>query len=457
MPNDAIVTQNERPISVRFTEKIIAEFKGIMGEEVELSQEQRKLAKNLFTKMDSTFAEMEIKRNNSTNKLPITWQNMDLAKLALSAVHRIDIGLDAMVPGQVYPIPYKNNKTGKYDVDLRIGHKGMDYYIRKYALDPPLQIVYKLVRQTDIFKKIERGINSPIDTVHHEVVNPWKPGAVVGGYGMVIYADQRKNFVVMVTPADFEKSRSMAKTQDFWTKNPDEMKLKTIMHRVLSKIAIDSSKTNVTLEQIMEEGDNFAVLEHQDRMVASANSEELLPPATVTEGEPIEVIEPDEAEAPWLGICPLHEVDLLPAQPGRDYMRTGFYCPEKMPGYDAKTKRLTMDKLVGCRCSGKDENGELMSIDRICNYRDAMGKGTPENDLLAEALGYVVLKDLRDEVPAMVEAAQSGGRVVYSPELAEKLPFEEEHPHNASDVEDELEAMDPESRAITDPDDPENW
>ncbi len=247
----------------RFTAIVLKEFNGLTGSTVGLTDLQKKLAQHLFVKVDVALKTFEAKRRSSGVQ-PFSWANVNLNKLAVDAVYRIDLGLDALIPNHIHPVPYWNETMGKYDLDLRIGYVGKDYIHRQFALDPPVNVVYELVYDTDVFAPIKTSSGS---SFKFEITQPWSRGNIMGGFGYVVYDDPRKNLLVLVSEADFEKSQRLAKSQDFWENYPIEMHLKTLVHRTCDKIPLDPAKTNRSYRAVEEEEEAIEGTYHEIPMV----------------------------------------------------------------------------------------------------------------------------------------------------------------------------------------------
>ena len=240
---DKALTKPQDSPAARFTGAMMREFAGIAGAPIDLSPDQRRLAQHLFLKVDETLKSLEAKRlqKGDSQKQPIVWQNVNMQKLAIDAMRRVELGLDALIENHISPIPYWNGKEGKYDLDLRIGYAGKDYYKRRFAVDPPKHVIYELVYANDKFRVIKKSAKNPVETYELEVTNPWDRGEIVGGFGYVIYEDETKNQVIVVPDKEFKRSESMGNT-DFWKKNPTEMKFKTVVNRVTAKLWPDPEK-----------------------------------------------------------------------------------------------------------------------------------------------------------------------------------------------------------------------
>src|SRR5574343_164049 len=231
--------------ATRFTQTMMREFAGIAGSVVDLTPDQRRLAQHLFLKIDETLKALEFKRGSNPqakDRPEIAWKNVNMQKLAIDAMRRIEIGLDALIDNHISPIPYLNGKTGQYDLDLRIGYAGKDYYKRRYAIDPPKDVKYELVYATDKFSVKKRSFNNPVEGYEFEVTNPWDRGEIIGGFAYFAYDDPAKNQVLVVPDKEFKRAMAMG-NRDFWEKNPVEMRYKTVVNRAMAKLYADPDKT----------------------------------------------------------------------------------------------------------------------------------------------------------------------------------------------------------------------
>lgn len=276
--------------SARFMEKVARQFKAELGESIQFTELQRRLAQHMYLKCDAAFKALAAKGT------PVGWNNVNLEKLALDTIHRISLELDALIPNHIHVIPYKNGKTNLYDIDLRIGYEGAIFARRKFALVPPTDIVIQLVHETDEFTPHMRGRGNEIESYDFIVKNPFNRGAVVGGFGYVSYEDPRLNRLYIITDRDFKRAEAGAQTKDFWDekKHRQEMQFKTVVHRTVSKIALDSNKVNAGALATLE-GADLDIIDVEVEAVAAleANATNLnMPmPEPVPEGETVPVQE----------------------------------------------------------------------------------------------------------------------------------------------------------------------
>lgn len=230
--------------SARFVAAVEKQFASEVGDALAWTDFQKTLAQHLFVKVDAQLAALDLKRRDNTP--PMVWKNVNMTKLALDAVHRVSLGLDALVPNHLHPIPYLNGRTGLYDLDLRIGYVGKDYCHRKLAVEEPLDVIYQLVHVTDKFMPYLRSRSNEIEGYDFEITQPFDRGEVIGGFGYVIYGDPKKNRLIIVTQRDFKRAEAAARGGDFWGKDKsrEEMMFKTIVHRVCDKLPLDPRKLN---------------------------------------------------------------------------------------------------------------------------------------------------------------------------------------------------------------------
>jgi recombination protein RecT len=234
--------------SERFLNNIQKQFAAEAGSPVAFSAYEKGLAQHLFLKLDSVLKDFEAKRINSgkTNQTPYTWENVEMRKLSLDAVHTVQLGLDALIANHVHPVPYFNGKTKKYDLDLRVGYVGKAYYRMEAAVEKPKDVIIELVYSNDFFKPIKKSFSNRIESYEFEIKNPFDRGTIVGGFGYLVYDDPSKNKLIIVSEADFEKSRKAAKGDTFWSNHPEQMRYKTLVHRVTEKLQIDPKKVNAS-------------------------------------------------------------------------------------------------------------------------------------------------------------------------------------------------------------------
>lgn len=306
----------------RFTAKVMKEFGSTVGE-IQVTDYQRQLVQGYFIAIDRALksAEEERLRKNEKNKdhekydnnLPVTWGNVNLNDLALDVVHYARMGLDMMQENHLFPIPYKNNKTGKYDMTLMPGYNGIQYIAEKYAVEPPLAVTVELVYSTDTFRPIKKSAENRVENYDFAINNAFDRGEIIGGFGYIEFADPVKNKLVIMTKKDIEKRKPKYASANFWGGKQkvwengkqvdqetdgwyEEMCLKTIKREIYSAkhIPRDPKKIDDNYQYMKMREARIAELEAQDIIDANANGmvidvtpTALTEPATPASGVPI--------------------------------------------------------------------------------------------------------------------------------------------------------------------------
>ena len=283
----------------RFTAKVMKEVGSTVGE-IQVTDYQRQLVQGYFIAIDRALksAEEERLRKNEKNKdhekydnnLPVTWGNVNLNDLALDVVHYARMGLDMMQENHLFPIPYKNNKTGKYDMTLMPGYNGIQYIAEKYAVEPPLAVTVELVYSTDTFRPIKKSAENRVENYEFAINNAFDRGEIIGGFGYIEYADPVKNKLVIMTKKDIEKRKPKYASANFWGGKQkvwengkqvdqetdgwyEEMCLKTIKREIYSAkhIPRDPKKIDDNYQYMKMREARIAELEAQDIIDANAN------------------------------------------------------------------------------------------------------------------------------------------------------------------------------------------
>lgn len=289
------LAQRQPTPSERFAMSVERQFAGEVGQ-LNMTDYERSLAQHLFVKIDAALIEAEKKRNN--NEPPIVWQNVNMRKLAIDAVHRVQLGLDALIPGHIYPIAYLNGRTKKYDIDLRVGYKGEEYYTQRASVRQIVDMRVELVYSTDEFIVYKKGVSCKVEGYDFKVNNAFDRGELVGGFVYIEYADGVGNELVVMSRKDIDKIKGTAKSDKFWGPWYDEMAYKTLVHKAAKHIVIDPHKINVTAYATVDAEENAARLPAADYIDDDLPALELRDDgsATVHDSETQNV--PEEHEAP---------------------------------------------------------------------------------------------------------------------------------------------------------------
>lgn len=299
-PQGNEVVKTELAMSERFTNTVLREFGSNVAGAIQVTDYQRQLIQGYFIAIDRALKlaeEARIRKNENNkdpkynNNLPVTWNNVNLNDLALDVVHYARMGLDMMQDNHLFPIPYKNNKTNKYDITLMPGYNGIQYIAEKYAVETPQAVTIELVYSTDTFKPIKKSKDNKIESYEFEINNAFDRGEVVGGFGYIEYADPLKNKLVIMTKKDIEKRKPAYASAEFWggttkvwengkqvEKETDgwyeEMCLKTLKREVYSAkyIPRDPKKIDDAYQYMKMREARYAEIEVQNEIDQNANT-----------------------------------------------------------------------------------------------------------------------------------------------------------------------------------------
>lgn len=232
-------------VSVRFVNEVERQFAEEMGSSIEFTDHQKKLAQHMFLKVDQSLKDFEDRRRSKgQDKLPFKWDNVNMRGLALEAVYKVSLGLDALMKNHVHPVPYFNGHNKRYDIELTTGYKGLEFIAKKYAIDPPKKIIAELVHETDHFVPLKSNYEREVESYEYDIKEPFNRGEVIGGFGYLKYDDPTKNELVLVDKDDLDKAQEQAPMQIIWKKWPEKMQRKTVVRRTIDRVDLDPEKTN---------------------------------------------------------------------------------------------------------------------------------------------------------------------------------------------------------------------
>lgn len=290
--------------SERFASMVYREYGGNVGH-VDLSDSQKQLIQGYFIGIDRALKlaeEARQRKKKNQDPTPVTWENVNLTDLAIDVYHNARMGLDMQMDNHLFAIPYKNNKTGKYDITLMQGYNGKKYIAEKYAVDTPTNVTVELVYEKDTFVAIKKSKDHPFDTYTFDINEPFNRGKVMGGFGYIEFANPVKNKLITMTVAQIEKRKPSYASPEFWGgKKPkwedgkvvgedivegwyDEMCLKTLIREVYSSRHIPRDPAKID--------ENFRFLKRRDAeyIAALENAEESDYSSAIT----IDITPPDQ-------------------------------------------------------------------------------------------------------------------------------------------------------------------
>lgn len=264
----------QKSSSARFTDAVMKQFQSDVGT-VTLTSFQKKLIQNYFIKLDGTLKDTEIKRLKKSEQyrdlVPVTWENINMNKLALEVVALSSVGLDPLQPNHVNLIPYKNNANQNYDITPIIGYRGLELKATKYGINIPDDVIVELVYENDEFVPIKKNASNKVENYDFKITKAFDRGKLVGSfYYHVFYDRPEKNKLAILNKPAIEKRKPKYASVEFWGGEKDkwengkivgkekvegwydEMAYKTIYRAAYNSITIDSEKIDSHFVKMME-------------------------------------------------------------------------------------------------------------------------------------------------------------------------------------------------------------
>jgi recombination protein RecT len=212
--------QKKLTASEVFTTKVMNEFYSDSGE-LALTNFQKRLVGNYFVGVDASLKMAEEKRLKKSEKyrdsVPVTWQNINMSKLARDVVACARIGYDPAQKNHINLVPYKNNTTGKYDIGFIEGYRGLELKGTKYGLNVPDAVIVEVVYSTDKFRSIKKDARNKYENYEFEITNDFDRGQIVGGFYYHVFSENpERNKLVVMSLKEIEKRRPQYASVEFW-------------------------------------------------------------------------------------------------------------------------------------------------------------------------------------------------------------------------------------------------
>lgn len=318
------VAKKEATPSERFMSMVVAQFSAGVSK-VALTEFQKRLAQNYFISLDATLRTAEEKRlaksERNRDATPVTWKNINMEKLSRDVVTYARVGFDPAQKNHINMVPFKNNKTGQYDIGFVEGYRGMELKAIKYGLDVPDKVTVELVYSTDRFFPIKRDARNEIEGYEFEITNPFKRGEIIGGFYYHSFSQApHKNKLIMLSLEEILKRRPKYASAEFWggekdvwEKDPktgksqktgkekvegwyDQMCLKTVIRAAYNDITIDSQKIDDDYLRLSQLEQEYAVQSVEDEIGENGNRERI--DVTPEEPEPASGPDPQQTTPP---------------------------------------------------------------------------------------------------------------------------------------------------------------
>jgi recombinational DNA repair protein RecT len=168
------------------------------------------------------------------NGVGVTWATADLKKFAADAFRLIGYGID-FGNKEAYVIPYKNTKTGKYDLTTPISADGLVKLAKIYSVKKISDVKKFYVREGDEISISHT--NKGDEWTFNPVLFSTKP--IIGFMTVVLYEDGTSD-CELTTHEDVAKRRKASKAPNSpaWTQYGDEMGMKCAVRKHMKRISL---------------------------------------------------------------------------------------------------------------------------------------------------------------------------------------------------------------------------
>ena len=280
---DTQLQERKPTASERFTNMVVNEFQGNIGQ-LNLNDYQKQLIRNYFIGIDNALKVAETSRSYSKKKAndpTVTWDNVNMNKLAIDVVQNAKMGLDMSIANHLHVVPFKNSKTNKYDLTLMPGYEGLKYIAANFALYKVTDIKVELVHENDVFQPTYKN---NIEGYEFKITNPFSRGNVIGGFGYIRYENEVHNKLVIMSVEELLKRRPATASVEFWGGEKDtwengkvtgkekvegwtnEMLYKTMVRTTCKKVTVDPKKVNNSYIYVMESSENYYIENQEERV-----------------------------------------------------------------------------------------------------------------------------------------------------------------------------------------------
>lgn len=290
----------EENMSERFTTAVLKEF-GTNTGAIKPTEYQKSLVQGYFIAVDHMLLDLEAERERKNNKntnhnfdnpVAYNWSNVNMQSLARDVMCYSKMGLDMLADNHLFAIPYKNNKTKKYDLGFIKGYNGIKMLVEKYALVKPKVVTIEVVYSNDTFKPLKKCRGNDVESYEFDIPNAFERGKIIGGFGYVEYEDASKNKIFVMTMADIEKRKPKYAAAEFWGGEKDEydngkktgkkieiegwqdeMVYKSLIRHVYGKLPLDPQKIDDAYRYIQSRESEYKDMEVADEVASNANKE----------------------------------------------------------------------------------------------------------------------------------------------------------------------------------------
>lgn len=166
-----------------------------------------------------------------------------------SVIKALQLGLEPGVLGHCYLLPFRNNRSGKHEVQFVLGYKGMLELIRRSG--QVLSIVARPVYEGDKLT-LSYGIEDKFEHVPYSMIEGAEKGKFKGVTLKAIFKDGGYLTDYMpVVEIEEHRKRSLAKDSGPWKTDYEAMALKTIIRKNFKwlPVSVETQKSVVESDE----------------------------------------------------------------------------------------------------------------------------------------------------------------------------------------------------------------
>jgi recombination protein RecT len=301
----------------------------------------------------------------------------DPASLFGAVIQAAQLGLEPGINGQAYLVPFRNNRTGRIEVQFIPGYKGLMDLARRSG--NVKKIVARVVRAGDEFE-FELGTEEYVR--HRPRSGPDAP--VTAAYAVAVFDDGTTQIEVM-SREEIDRIRARSKAGSGpWVTDYEEMAKKTVARRLCKYLpASVELQTAVALDEMAEAGQSQR---HEAWLQVT----------------PLDAVVEDVVDDAGTADAPAGEgtSDASAAAPAQPRTNRTEMLKQKLAGHPAspavQTEAPQPTKLVVLRADGTEASSVATAVNWLGCWRALMQQAAPEDRPLIAQRNLPMLRDLAE-------------------------------------------------------------
>lgn len=196
-----------------------------------------------------------IEANAKLEEQDMAWKNVDANKFLMDCIRMVTLGLDAG-NDECYPIPYKNSKTKKIELQCSPSARGLEKLVMEYSVGKKIvRFDAYAIKEDEVFS-VKRTPGNDLWSYEEQ---PFSSGKVAGYVTIAVYEDGTSS-VMTHSKEDIEKRRQASKAPNSpaWKIWYTEMALAKATRRHCKRIPIKlPDAKEQAFKRVDEDEDDF--------------------------------------------------------------------------------------------------------------------------------------------------------------------------------------------------------